>query len=469
MDTFSLRRAAAVAALGTISLLASTVYAQTQTAGAGTERLHAQMNAAQAPAAAHAAAPAVPNPNCTRIVPDNPLSAKGLSTPFQLTATDPAMGPCNEANAMQTAFVQAAVFDPATGQISIYNPLVIDKGSHPLVAPVVPALPDGAIVALWTGFNGTNLTLQGTGDALRDGHCVNGLSANDVFGQYSYCNAPAFFAAANAAIRSGQLQVPPLGTASDGKPCPTVRDFVIVDQDQSDNVTTLYLLSPYGHLAQATAANKAAHPTATVIGNPSDNRLTDAFVLPALGCQPWTAPDLADPGSMVPALALNELMARKLQGTPVALVPAGDPMTLSNGNENLSKTNLYRKGVNQPTADSYHDVDTARYCRQLLRIFPNRALANQNALSAFASPDAGAANNLFNFLGQRFVATYQLLNCQTLINQANPVSVTVDNNMVAISTTVNQSALQQILQQIAPQQAEDDAKDGAARSRQSSF
>src|SRR6185312_17193297 len=35
---------------------------------------------------------APPNPDCSLIVPSNPLSAKGLSTPFQLVATDPAGG-----------------------------------------------------------------------------------------------------------------------------------------------------------------------------------------------------------------------------------------------------------------------------------------------------------------------------------------------------------------------------------------
>lgn len=70
------------------------------------------------------------NMNCTLIVPANPLTAQGLATPYQLTATNPADGPCNEANPNQTAFVQGAVLDPATGQISVYNPVVIDAGTH---------------------------------------------------------------------------------------------------------------------------------------------------------------------------------------------------------------------------------------------------------------------------------------------------------------------------------------------------
>jgi len=468
----SLRTATSLTAalIATVSFLSPTALAATDPAH--TERLNAQMQAAAAAAAGAqpAAAPAVPNPNCTLIVPKNALTAAGLATPFQLVATDPGQGACNESNAAQAAFVQGAVFDPATGAISIYNPLVIDKGDNPLVPPVVPTLPAGAIVALWFGFNGNNLLLKNApgDDSLSDARCVNGANGN-IFGQFSYCNAPAFFTAANAAVAAGKLTVPASGTANDGKPCPTVRDFAIVDQDQSDNVTTLYLVSPRGHISQDTAKNRAAHPSSVPSGNASDNRLTDAFVLPALGCKPWLAPDLADPGSMVPALPLNELQARANQPAPVAMVPDGDPMTLINGNVNTTKVNLYRKGVDQPTADSHGDADTGRYCRQLLRIAPQRFLANQAALSAFTSPDPAAANSLFTFLTQRFTASYQLLDCQNLVNLPDPVSVALDGNGVAVTGTVDTAVLAKDVARIQGQQAEDDAKDSVARERRSSL
>src|SRR5690349_15867250 len=145
---------------GSILFLSQTAFAQIDPAK--TERLNAQMQAAAAAAAGAqpAAAPAVPNPDCTLIVPKNPLSAAGLATPYQLTATNPGLGPCNESNAAQAAFVQGAIFDPATGAISVYNPVVVDKGDAPLVAPVAPTLPAGAIVALWFGYNGNNLLLK---------------------------------------------------------------------------------------------------------------------------------------------------------------------------------------------------------------------------------------------------------------------------------------------------------------------
>src|ERR1700730_1260524 len=164
------------------------------------------------------------NGNCTLIVPSSPLSAQGLATPYQLVATNPENGPCNEANKAQAAFVQGAVIDPATGQISIYNPLVIDQGTQPPAAPIVPQLPANGVVALWFGFNGNNLTLQDTNGSLQQGGCVNGANGS-IFGQFAYCNARAFFRTANQAMGAGLLNPPPLGMAYDGKPCPSVRDF----------------------------------------------------------------------------------------------------------------------------------------------------------------------------------------------------------------------------------------------------
>ncbi len=432
------------------------------------ERMNAQANAAAAPAAA--AVPATPNPDCTLIVPNDPLSAKGLATPYQLKATNPANGPCHEYNTAQSAFVQAAVIDPATGAISVYNPLVIDAGTTPAVAPVAPTLPANGIVAVWFGFNGNNLTLASPANPanLANANCVNGLSAQNIFGQFSDCNGAAFFTAANAAIANGKLTIPALATAKDGQPCPTVRSFFVVDQDQSDNVPTKYLVTKTGKTAQDTQKNVAALQGAMVIANPSDNGLVDGFMDPALGCTPLKAPDLADPGQMVPALPLNELQARQTQAAPVAMVPAGDPMVLDNANESLHKTNLYRMGVDQPTIDSFHDGSTHRYCRELLRVAPGRLFnsTTKGLLSNFASPDAAAANSLFTFLTQRFVASYTNLDCQNLIGQPDPITITTSAAGVATKATLNTKQLATILQNISASQAADLAADSVARSQE---
>jgi len=383
--------------------------------------------------ASHAAAV---NQNCTLIVPSHPLSAQGLATPYQLVATDTANGPCNEANANQSAFVQAAAIDPATGAISIYDPLVIDQGTTPAVKPAVPALPANAVVGIWVGFNGNNLALQGTNGSVHEGRCVDGVGAS-IFGQVSYCNAPAFFEAANNAIQAKKLVPPALGKAKDGLPCPTVRDFSLVDQDQSDNVTTMYLVTAQGQMAQMTQANLANLPGATKLFNGSDNGLLDDFVDPALGCTPWMVANLADPGQQATGLPLDELQAAAHQAQPVALVPAGDPMALVNGNPSLQKVNAYRAGVDQAPAANQRDASTRTYCTNLLAVGPQRLLLDSHFTKVFTTPDAAMANSLFTFLAQRFAATYTNLNCLKLTGQADPVSVKVDHNGVAISANIN--------------------------------
>jgi hypothetical protein len=373
------------------------------------------------------------NPNCSLIVPANPLSPQGLATPYQLVATNPKKGACHETNVAQSAFVQGAVFDPATGNISIYNPLVIDKGTAPAIAPVQPTLPANAVVALWFGFNGTNLTLQSAdGKALADGMCVNG-SGNSVFGQFAYCNAPAFFTAANQAIMSGRLVIPPLGTANNGQPCPSLRDFSVVDMDQSDNVDTAYVVSQ-GKLAQNTEANRAKLKKITVLTNASDNGLLDAFIDPALGCTPFLAPDLADNNKMVSALPLNELQAAIDQATPVALVPAADPMVLVNAKANLTKQNAYRAGVGQAAEPSANQAaaDQTTYCKDLLNVGAARLKLDRPLTVVAASPNLAVANSLFTFLAQRFNTTFgpNGLNCTGLLKKANPIQLKMQNGIV---------------------------------------
>ncbi|MBA2287205.1 MAG: hypothetical protein H0W02_17160 [Ktedonobacteraceae bacterium] len=378
------------------------------------------------------------NGDCTLIVPANPLSAQGLATPYQLVATDPANGACNEANPNQAAFVQGAVFDPATGQISIYNPLIIDQGTVPAAQPVVPQLPAQGIVALWFGSNGNNLTLQATNGSLQQGRCVNGANGT-IFGQFAYCNAPRFFAAATRAIHAGRLVPPPLGTAKDGMPCPTVRDFGVVDMDQSDNVVTQYLVTADGKTAQMNAANIGALQGAKTQVNASDNRLLAIALDGALGCTPWMAPDLADPGHMVPALPLNELQAASLQRAPMAQVPLGDPMVLNNNQPDLNKLNAYRRGVDQRPVQNMNQASTKTYCADLAKTAPARMQADAAITKARPSPAADVANSLFTFLAQRFVATFDAngLNCAALLKQQDPVTVTTDANGVATDATIN--------------------------------
>jgi hypothetical protein len=576
------------------------------------------------------ASPAV-DMNCTLIVPANPLSAQGLATPYQLTATDPAAGPCNEANSNQTAFVQGAVLNPATGQISVYDPLVVDAGTQPAVAPVVPTLPAGAVVAIWFGFNGNTLTLAGadqaqslldpaspsatastatatpsqtqptsvastsatatasptgtatgtapaanpaastsapptpsapatggqgtatpstpataaaayTGSApraaveaagsaplqpstagadrydatltrvagyganqadsggrhhpspavspssgtsstsawpatspsglasgtaspaastgnqpdppvsagdspaasgtpdaiLQQANCVAGEDLGGQFSSFTQvgaCNAVAFFAAANAAIQAGKLTVPAPGTAKDGQVCLLTRSFALIDQDQSDNVTTEYLATASGQTAQDTAANRQSLGGASTLFNGSDNGLLDLFMDPALGCSPWEAPNLADGGAPAPALPLDELQsaawAGRDNGGPAALVPLNDPMTLdNNGQFSTDKTNAYRALMDMPPLPA--GESPAAYCSDMEQIQGKRLQQDVNLLLGAPSPMPAAADNLFTFMAMRLQQSFMNLNCSNF-GQQNDVSTSVDGNGVVVA------------------------------------
>ena len=398
---------------------------------------------------------ATPNPNCTIIVPANPLSAAGLMTPYQLTATDPAMGPCDEANvAAQSAFVEAAILSP-DGQLTTYDPVVVDEGAQPFSPPANPELPAGATVAIWFGFNGTNLTLEsapGT-DSLTEADCVNGAPGS-IFTQVAYCNAPQFFTLANQEIAGNLLQVPPIGTASDGLPCPTTRSFALIDQDQSDNVVTTYLVNGNGQIAQDNAAAEAAAgnnattmstagSNATPINNGSDNFLLDQFVDPALGCSNFTRPNESENGAAVGGLSLDELSAAAGQQAPIALVPLNDPMTLSNaGTADETKTNLFRQGVDQPLIGTTAGGDGSgtTYCQNFFetpggiqRVFN----LDESLFETKTSPAPAEATNLFTFLATRAQQSFTNLGCGPLLNENNPINLTVNGAGVTTAATFN--------------------------------
>ncbi|KAN0090610.1 hypothetical protein V8E51_019189 [Hyaloscypha variabilis] len=378
--------------------------------------------------------------DCFLTLPADPLSATGLSTPFLLQP------PCSQTVATQQSFAEAAIYDPATGDITIYHPLVLDAGKTAGAPPVVPTLPAGAVVALWFGFNGGVLQLldtngkdTNTSPVLKGAGCINGLAGvqGDVFGQVSWCNAQPWFEAANAGIAAGKTVIPPLGNDHLGNPCPTSRSFELVDACPSDNVPTQYLLLADGSTAQDTAANRAANPDATVINNASDEALLTNILDPLIGCTPYVAPYVDNPGTSGPALALSELQANALQAAPIGLVPLNDPDTLltNGGTVSTAKTNQYRLGVNQPVVAAGADSGALLpYCDSMVAIAPPFLKGFESVFITQTTPDACVGNNLFTFLCERYLMSLTQLTCPPAALQ--PVVCQVDGNGAATSCVI---------------------------------
>ncbi|KAF9304651.1 hypothetical protein BGZ74_000924 [Mortierella antarctica] len=361
---------------------------------------------------------------CVLTVPKDPLSAKGLATPYILKK-----GNCDQTIADQQIFVEATVFDPATRIFSVYQPLVINEGTKPAIAPVVPTLPKNAVVGLWFGANSESVTLEG------DIHnCVNGLSSKDIFGQVAFCNAEHFFKAVDAA---GTVAIPPLGKDVHGQPCPTTRHFGIIDQDQSDNVITTYLQKG-NRFAQATKKNRKHLKKFVEIRNGSDNALVAELIDPAIKCTPFEAPSLMEPDVLLGSMALNELHASR-QAAPVALIPASNPMVLSNNKPSVRKVNAYRKGVHQRLIRHLGQASTKAYCQNYNKVAPKYIKVISKELAGRPSPDTDAANSLLTFMGQRYAASWTNLGCDKTLKISSDITVTKDKKGVAVQVHFHQA------------------------------
>jgi hypothetical protein len=407
--------------------------------------------------AAALAAPAASvnaNSTCDIIVPANPLSAQGLATPFQLTGphgTTPSQSGCEMSNGAKVgAFVQATILDPATGALSVYEPLVITKGTRPdtpnmkLNPPVIPA---DAVVTIDFGFNGTDLVLAGaTPTALTDGHCVSG-QAGSAFGSASFCNGANFFTAVRQAEQKGRLKVPSPGTSSaivpsggelgTGQSCPVISNFEVAGVDPAESVTTTYLLNPLtGQTAPDNPAYQGYIAGATLLHGNSANTVLDQYVDPILGCTPFEAPNLSDANVPSSSVALDEIAAGAYQPKTAALMPENDKVVMNGGASDPGKTTLYREELGQAPLGSQSGKasEPAMYCQNLVNLQTPFLAANRKLLATGQSPVTAAADNLLTFLANDLSASFTSLGCQQF-NLTNPVTLKRNSSGVTIAAT----------------------------------
>jgi hypothetical protein len=394
------------------------------------------------------------NTTCDIIVPANPLSAQGLATPYQLTGpkgTTPARSGCEMSNGAKLgAFVQATILDPATGALSVYEPLVITQGTRPdtpglkLNPPVIPA---DAVVTIDFGFNGTDLVQVGaTPTTLADAHCVSG-QAGSGFGPTSFCNGGNFFNAVQQAERKGLLTVPSPGTSDAivasggdlgaGRSCPVIRNFEVAGLDPGESATTTYLLNPLtGQTAQDNPTYREYIAGATLLHNNSANAVLDQYIDPILGCTPFEAPDLSNANVPTFSEALDEIAAGAYQPKTAALVPENDQVVMEGGKSDPAKTDRYREELGQALISSQSDKTSspAMYCQNLVDIQTPFLAANQKSLATGQSPVTVTADSLLTFLANGLSMSFTSLGCQQF-HLTNPVTLKRSSAGVAIAAT----------------------------------
>ena len=391
---------------------------------------------------------------CEIIVPADPLSARGLATPYQLTGPhgmSPARSGCQMSNGAKLgAFVQATILDPATGALSVYEPLVITRGSKPdtpgmKLSP--PDLPKNAVVTIDFGFNGADLVQVGATPAtLAEAHCVSGQAGSD-FGPTSFCNGASFFTAVRQAERAGRLKVPSPGTSNaivpsggdlgTGRSCPVISNFEVAGLDPGRSVTTTYLLNPLtGQTAQDNATYRAYVDGATLVHGSSANAVLDQYIDPLLGCTPFLAPDLSKASAPGSSEALDEIAAAAHPPKAAALVPENAKAVLDGGASDPAKTNRYRAELGQApvSAAASKASRPAMYCQNLVNIQTPFLAANHKLLASGQSPVAATADNLLTFLASDLSSSFDSLSCQQF-HLTNPVTLTRDRAGAATAAT----------------------------------
>ena len=358
--------------------------------------------------------------NCTVSVPANPLTAQGLASPWVLGDG------CTWANGgTEGVFIDATILAP-NGQIQVYNPLVINQGTTPAVAPTPPTIAAGSQVILSARVQRQRAGAGGRGRAAGQLHRrVRQLADQPDAAVQRGQLLPAGQRRDRPRHADGPGRPAPARTARPARPRVTSR---LIDQDQSDNAVASYLFDPAtGQSAQATAANAGGHGQRHGRANGSDNGLLDKFVDPALGCTPFTAPNPTNPNGSSASQALNELSARANQKGTIALLPVNDPQLLVGGQFSIGKTNAYRVETDQPrlAATTNTSRNAARYCQNMVNIQTPRLKLDAAMETGTASPVPALGNNLANFLAARLSGSFGNLNCQNF-GLTNPVTLTID-------------------------------------------
>lgn len=387
---------------------------------------------------------------CLIEVPNDPLNT-GLFEPWYVTTDPESAVNCTQTIKTSAVFVESTIVDLVTGELFVYYPLILDIDTVP-AAPILTApLPKLYSNIISFGSNGESIKLipsRNNPDSLTNGRCTYGFlneddSAISPFGQVAFCNARHFYKNISMLILKNLIKIPNIGMTKKGDICPTTRSFQVVDADPNDNSLSTYILTKDMKVAQNYPENVKKLNVSKIISNGSDNRLLSVFISPAIGCQTFQVPDLINQTILRYSMALNDIQSNLLKfmipEEDIALVSFNNPMTLVNGNISINKTNLYRKNVNQPLF--YGTLEEAKkydilFCNKLSEIGVPFLIKYQNELINFISPDKENANNLMNFLCDRFVATWGILDCQALTGQNCPIQVTFDDAGVVIGNNL---------------------------------
>lgn len=362
---------------------------------------------------------------CSVIVPNNPLTEIGLSTPYILKSFKNSSLNCNIGN--NSIFIEAVILDLNNGNYEVYNPIIIDEYivDYKVIKPIIP---ENSIIGIWFSSNNLKFRLTGSTDSYNiinsviDGNCIDGIE-NSPFGNFAYCNAYYFFLKANSLVNKNIINIKPLKNN-----CLTTRSYAFIPRYEISSISSYsYIILDNNTLIQNEIFN-ITNNYKKIININSNNRLLNDFINPSTNCII---------NNFKNCLAFNEIYSSyTINENNQALIPYNHPNVLVNGKINLEKLNYYRIGFNQKTINTVDNYENVNFCNNIYNDALNYMYENYDYLNNFSSPDYKIATNLLNYICNRFIETWKILDCENLTNNKCPIIIEKDYQNITISNNI---------------------------------
>lgn len=318
-----------------------------------------------------------------------------LRYPFILSS------PCSINDPDTAVFIESTILNTDTGEIFVYHPKILDDSNSIPTGFYQLPLPVNYIAGIWITSNGQKFNIIDNSKT-----CFN---FNDVFGS---CNTRILLS--NLRILSLDTLILDFNARQTYSEldCPIIRSVIFANQYQGIMTFVEYVIN--------------INNVATVIQD-NEGYLFEIFNK-AVGCEIFKAPDLLNRNVMKNSFALN-ILDRKTDIEPISKNPL-----IKN---DIVRMNYMRESLNYKNVTVINlKYDTYFFCGNMFDKTALYLYRHYSYLASTKSPNFLVANNLLNFLLNRYVKTWNYLNCTQIYSSNIPVILDYDQNNIVIGNNL---------------------------------
>ena len=327
---------------------------------------------------------------CVLTIPDNPLTAIGLATPYILSSN------CSVLNMSTTVFSEVIIINTNTREYSIYNPLIVNNISQLENTPVIPILPRKYIIGIWFTSEQPFTLLT------KFNLCENMVNTN-----FAYCNIGVFYnyvISLNVFIKSI---------------CPSIRDYPM-QLLLGNRVMDSYIVNNNSLITQT---NSLSNNISYIVENTSTNDyIFNNYVNKALNCPSLIAFNIQT-GRQVNSMILNQIQAIQYgSGTSTYI------------SKSIQEMNFWRLGLGQ---NINVNTDQFIFCNESDNKNALFLYNNYEKLYYYNSPEPTVATNLVNYLAYLYVKNWNNVCINATTRNIYAITVYYNNQGIVSGNNIN--------------------------------